>query len=178
MYQIYYIKFVSYLIFSYLCSKKEMSNKIRAYKFGKLIEFLVPNIGTGIDQMNFFEKLSDNEYAELIHNAVKTKGAVGKLANEIGYIPIPKTSENITWFVTGYKEQIKYRKEQIIEGRKRLGLMISKLRKERGLTQAQLADMAGIARPNIVNIEAGKYSPGLDIINKVCMALEVEFGIK
>lgn len=153
-------------------------SKKRAFRFGQLMESLNPYLGTGEVQMNFFEELSATEYVEYIHKAIKAKGAIAEFANSIGYIPIPKTPDNVNAFVSGYQYQIKLRKEQILEGRKRLGELIAKLRKDKGLTQAQLAEMAGIARSNLVNIEAGKYSPGLDLINKVCIALEVEFGIK
>ena len=55
--------------------------------------------------------------------------------------------------------------------RSRIGSRIRDLRTERGMTIQQLADKAGITRANLSNIEAGKYSVGLDILNKIATAL-------
>lgn len=52
-----------------------------------------------------------------------------------------------------------------------LGQKIKKLRKEAGLTQEQLAEKSGILRPNLVRIESGKYSTGIDIISEIAKAL-------
>jgi transcriptional regulator with XRE-family HTH domain len=37
-----------------------------------------------------------------------------------------------------------------------IGLEIRKLRESKGISQEELADMAGLSRPSIVNIEGGK----------------------
>jgi transcriptional regulator with XRE-family HTH domain len=42
------------------------------------------------------------------------------------------------------------------------------------LTQQELADSAGITRNNLSRIENGKYNPGLDILQKLADALEME----
>lgn len=52
-----------------------------------------------------------------------------------------------------------------------LGQKIKKLREEAGLTQEQLAEKSGILRPNLVRIESGKYSTGIDIISQIAKAL-------
>lgn len=59
-----------------------------------------------------------------------------------------------------------------------MGQTIRSLRTQRGLTQAELARMAGITQSNLARIEAGKYSVGLDILNKIANALGVEVLIQ
>jgi putative transcriptional regulator len=41
------------------------------------------------------------------------------------------------------------------------------LRAERDLSQAQLADLLGIARQTVVALEAGKYAPSLPLAFKI-----------
>lgn len=54
------------------------------------------------------------------------------------------------------------------------GQRIMQLRKQRGMTQQQLADAVGISREHIARIEAGKYSVGLDILVKVAKAMDMK----
>lgn len=54
------------------------------------------------------------------------------------------------------------------------GQRIANLRKGRGMTQQQLANVVGVSREHIARIEAGKYSVGLDILVKVAKALGME----
>lgn len=61
--------------------------------------------------------------------------------------------------------------------RLRIGLRIRELRTAQHLSQEDLAQMAGITRANLSNIEAGKYSAGLDILNKIATALGAEINI-
>ena len=55
--------------------------------------------------------------------------------------------------------------------RERIGKRIAELRKARGLSTYQLADMCGLTHIHIWRIETGKYSTGIDIIAKVANAL-------
>ena len=48
---------------------------------------------------------------------------------------------------------------------------IRRLRKQAGLTQAALAEKAGMARPNLARIEAGRYRPALDTLERIASAL-------
>jgi transcriptional regulator with XRE-family HTH domain len=50
------------------------------------------------------------------------------------------------------------------------------LRRERGLTQAALAEKAGIAQPRIAEIEAGDANPRLRTLTRLAVALEVTVG--
>lgn len=52
-----------------------------------------------------------------------------------------------------------------------IGRRIAELRRELGYSQRELSARAGISQPNLVNIEAGKYSAGLDILWRISRAL-------
>ena len=58
--------------------------------------------------------------------------------------------------------------------RERIGQRIAKLRKEQGMTQAELAERTGIQRAHITRIEAGRYSVGIDLLDKIAVALGME----
>lgn len=62
--------------------------------------------------------------------------------------------------------------------REHMGQAIRTLRTRRSLTQAGLAHLAGITQSNLARIEAGKYSVGLDVLNKIANALGVKVEIK
>jgi transcriptional regulator with XRE-family HTH domain len=49
-------------------------------------------------------------------------------------------------------------------------------RHERGLTQAALAALAGIAQPRIAEIECGGANPRLSTITRLALALDVTVG--
>ena len=49
--------------------------------------------------------------------------------------------------------------------------IIRQHRTARGLTQKQLADICGVTRTHITNIETGKFSPSVDIAKKIGQAL-------
>lgn len=55
--------------------------------------------------------------------------------------------------------------------REDFGKRIEIFRKKKGLSQEELAELAGITRNNLSRIENGKYSPGLDILLKIGDAL-------
>lgn len=57
------------------------------------------------------------------------------------------------------------------EVRERIGQRIAHLRKEQGMTQAELAERTGIQRAHITRIEAGRYSVGIDLLQKIAEAL-------
>lgn len=48
---------------------------------------------------------------------------------------------------------------------------IRRLRKQARLTQAALAEKAGMARPNLARIEAGRYRPALETLERIASAL-------
>jgi len=55
-----------------------------------------------------------------------------------------------------------------------VGRTLRKLRKEKGLSQADLADRADLSREYVNKIEAGRYDPPLSTINALAKALRVK----
>ena len=64
------------------------------------------------------------------------------------------------------------------ENRRRVGLMIARLREDKGMTQQELADAAEIDRANLSKIENGRYNVSIDILGKILFALSAEIEIK
>lgn len=61
--------------------------------------------------------------------------------------------------------------------RSAVGCRLRHFRQQRNLTQQQLADLAGVTKANICNIERGAYSVGLDVLNKIATALGAEIQL-
>lgn len=61
--------------------------------------------------------------------------------------------------------------------RRRIGEKIATLRKGKGLTVRQLAEKTGLNQSNISSIENGKYSAGLDVLNKIAQALDTTIDL-
>jgi putative transcriptional regulator len=59
---------------------------------------------------------------------------------------------------------------------KRIGNRVRDLRKQRGLTQDQLAKMVDVKRPNISRLEAGKHVPGILLIQRLADCLHVKIA--
>jgi transcriptional regulator with XRE-family HTH domain len=55
--------------------------------------------------------------------------------------------------------------------RQRIGQDIAQLRKEKRMTQQDLADRVEMQRAHIARIEAGRYSVGLDTLTAIGQAL-------
>ena len=55
--------------------------------------------------------------------------------------------------------------------RQRIGQHIAQLRKEKGMTQQDLANRVEMQRSHIARIEAGRYSVGLDSLTAIAQAL-------
>ena len=60
--------------------------------------------------------------------------------------------------------------------REYFGKKIAEARSIKGLKQEVLAERAGITQNNLSRIENGKYNPGLDIIQRIADALDMELG--
>ena len=52
------------------------------------------------------------------------------------------------------------------------------LRKERGITQQEIADRTGIKRTNVARIESGKNAPTIEVLVKLAAALYMELEIR
>ena len=51
-------------------------------------------------------------------------------------------------------------------------------RKERNLTQKELAELIGTKQSNISRLESGNYNPTLDFLNKIAEAVGKELEVK
>jgi DNA-binding XRE family transcriptional regulator len=51
-------------------------------------------------------------------------------------------------------------------------------RKEKKLTQKDLAELIGTKQSNISRLESGNYNPSLDFLNKIALAVGKELEIK
>ena len=58
--------------------------------------------------------------------------------------------------------------------REYIGKRIAELRKERKLSQVDLAIKTGLDKGHIARIELGRYSVGLDTLQKIADALDVK----
>ena len=67
-------------------------------------------------------------------------------------------------------------RDQNTEIGKRIGKRVKAFRKQRGLTQDQLAKMAKVKRPNISRLEAGKHAPGITFIQRLADCLQVKIS--
>ena len=54
----------------------------------------------------------------------------------------------------------------------RLKTRIHELRKEKGIQQAELAELVGVRRETIGNLENGKYNPSLKLAMDIAKAFE------
>lgn len=58
--------------------------------------------------------------------------------------------------------------------RERFGLNVQRLRRERGVSQEDLANRAGVNRGYMGKIENAKYAASLDMVEKIAAALDVD----
>lgn len=59
---------------------------------------------------------------------------------------------------------------------KRFGVNVARLRKERGMTQEAFADVAGIARSYMSDVERGARNPTIVMVERIAIALNVKPG--
>ena len=59
----------------------------------------------------------------------------------------------------------------------RLGAALRRLRRERGLTQQELAERAGISRPWVCRMESGKHNEGVGTVLRVLSALDCDMTL-
>ena len=52
---------------------------------------------------------------------------------------------------------------------------LKEIRAEKGLSQAQLAEMVGVSRNTISSIETGQFNPTAKLALVLCIALEKKF---
>jgi transcriptional regulator with XRE-family HTH domain len=61
--------------------------------------------------------------------------------------------------------------------RSRIGQLIADARRRQGLSIRELADKSGVSYQNITKIENGKYNVSIDILGKLCRALDLKIDI-
>jgi transcriptional regulator with XRE-family HTH domain len=55
--------------------------------------------------------------------------------------------------------------------RERVGLNLQKLRREKGLSQEELADLANIHQTYLSGVERGKRNPTVTVLQRIAVAL-------
>jgi DNA-binding XRE family transcriptional regulator len=58
-----------------------------------------------------------------------------------------------------------------------IGYQVSRLRIQRGLTQAQLAEMIGTRQPSIARLENGSSVPSLSFLDRIAKALDARIEL-
>lgn len=67
--------------------------------------------------------------------------------------------------------------EHLVRTAKQMGEAITRERRARGLTQAQLAEKAGLRQEAISKIEGGNPATGFDRIARILAALDLQFTL-
>lgn len=61
--------------------------------------------------------------------------------------------------------------------RTRIGFLIAEARKRQGFSVRELAERCGVSYQNITKIENGKYNVSIDILGKICSALDLRITL-
>ena len=77
----------------------------------------------------------------------------------------------VTWKNLRNELTITEEDEQMIALEKELIMTLVKIREEKGLTQAQMAELCGVSQPTIARMERSTHSPQLDSLFKVLVPL-------
>lgn len=72
-----------------------------------------------------------------------------------------------------------YTVDERVDGNPRvvIGQRIAELRKEQGMSQAELADKCGMQRPHIARVESGRYGITLDVLARIVQALDARIEL-
>lgn len=68
--------------------------------------------------------------------------------------------------------------DQIVRAPQQLGAALRRIRRQRGLSQAELAARAHLRQATISEVEAGKGSTRLDTIISIMVALDLEMVVR
>jgi transcriptional regulator with XRE-family HTH domain len=60
--------------------------------------------------------------------------------------------------------------------RERVGLNLQRLRREKGLSQEELADRAGIHQTYLSGVERGKRNPTVVVLQRIAEALDADIA--
>jgi transcriptional regulator with XRE-family HTH domain len=61
--------------------------------------------------------------------------------------------------------------------REYIGRRVAEIRQSKGLSIRQLAEASGVNFANIYKIENGKYNVSIDILGKICDALDCKIDV-
>ncbi|MCD6462137.1 MAG: helix-turn-helix transcriptional regulator [Thermotogae bacterium] len=61
-----------------------------------------------------------------------------------------------------------------IQGGGKVRVNVRRVRRERGLTQEELARKVGVSRQTIVNVEQGRYKPSILLALKIARVLDTD----
>ena len=64
------------------------------------------------------------------------------------------------------------------ETRKKVAEQYINCRKQKKMTQEQLAKRAGISRTNITRFESGTYNPSLEMMVKIAAAMDMKLNVR
>lgn len=59
-----------------------------------------------------------------------------------------------------------------------IALTLLNARKDKGITQQQLADIVGVSKPTISLMENGKQNITIDLLCRICTALNMELSFQ
>lgn len=77
----------------------------------------------------------------------------------------------VTWKKLRNELTITEEDGQMIELEKELIMTLVRIREEKGLTQAQMAELCGVSQPTIARMERATHSPQLDSLFKILVPL-------
>lgn len=62
----------------------------------------------------------------------------------------------------------------------KIGMIIRSRRKELGITQRELAELAGVGYNSLISIERGEGNPTMDVLNRILdtLGLQISIGVK
>lgn len=64
-----------------------------------------------------------------------------------------------------------------MNNREYIGKRVAEIRQAKGLSVRQLAELCGVTAQNITKIEHGKYNVSIDILGKICDALDCRIDL-
>jgi DNA-binding XRE family transcriptional regulator len=67
--------------------------------------------------------------------------------------------------------------QQEAEMKQKVAERFAAYRKQKGMSQTELAERAGVSRTNITRFENGKYNPSVEMMVRIAMALDAELDI-
>lgn len=65
-----------------------------------------------------------------------------------------------------------------LKNRMKIGTRLAELRNKKGMSLRDLSEASGLDHSNIGKIENGRYNVGIDILYKICQALDCDLVIK